>query len=248
MPTPLELYFAPTPNGWKVTIMLEECGLPYRIVPVNLGAGDQFRPEFLRISPNNRMPALIDQDAPGGALSIFESGAILLYLAKKTGQFLPKELHERYAVYQWLFWQVGGLGPMAGQLSHFVNYAPGGPESHEYAHQRYANEYDRLFAVMERSLVNTDYLAGDYSIADIATFPWTIPYKRFGQNMDAYPNVRRWFDAVKARPCVRRGVDVGKDKVTDPTKISKEHRKRMFQQSGASIRAEAEKAKREVAN
>lgn len=248
MSHPLELHFAPTPNGWKITIMLEECELPYRVLPVNLGAGDQFRPEFLRISPNNRMPALVDEDAPGGPLSIFESGAILLYLAEKTGKFLPSDLHDRYDVYQWLFWQVGGLGPMAGQLSHFVNYAPGGPESHEYAHTRYSNEYDRLFAVMERSLMNHEFLAGDYSIADMAAFPWIIPYKRFGQNMDAYPNVRRWFDAVKTRPAVQRGVDVGKDRVTDPAKISEEHRKRMFAQSGASVLAEAEKAAREIAN
>lgn len=246
MSSPLELHFAPTPNGWKVTIMLEECELPYRIRLVNLGAGDQFRPDFLRISPNNRMPALVDEAAKDAPLSVFESGAILLYLAEKTGKFLPIDTHQRYDVYQWLFWQVGGLGPMAGQLSHFVNYAPGGRESHEYAHARYKNEYDRLFAVMERSLARREYLAGDYSIADMAAFPWIIPYKRFGQNMDTYPNVRRWFDAVKARPAVQRGVNVGKDKVTDPAKISEEHRQRMFAQSGASVRAEAEKAEREV--
>ena len=238
----IDLYFAPTPNGWKITVMLEECGLPYRVVPVNLGAGDQFKPEFLRISPNNRMPALVDTDAPGGEIAIFESGAILMYLAEKTGRFLPGNLHDRYAVNQWLFWQVGGFGPMAGQLSHFVNYAPGGPDAHQYSHTRYANEYDRLFAVMERSLSEQEFLAGDYSIADMASFPWALPYKRFGQDMDAYPNVRRWFDAVKTRPGVQRGVNVGKDKVTDPSKISDEHRRRMFQQSGASIRAEAVQA------
>ncbi len=242
----IDLYFAPTPNGWKITIMLEECGLPYRIVPVNLGAGDQFTPEFLRISPNNRMPALVDHDAPGGELSIFESGAILLYLAEKSGKFLPRNQRDRCSVYQWLFWQVSGLGPMAGQLSHFVNYAPGGALAHEYSHTRYAGEYDRLFAVMERSLSDRECLAGEYSIADMASFPWVLPYKRFGQSMDAYPNVRRWFDTLKTRPALQRGVEVGKDKVTDPAKISEAHRKRMFEQSGASVLAEAEKAKRDA--
>ena len=247
MTQPLELYFAPTPNGWKITIMLEECGLPYRIVPVNLRAGDQFQPEFLRISPNNRMPALVDRDAPRDPLSIFESGAILLYLAEKTGKFLPDDQQRRYDVYQWLFWQAGGLGPMAGQLSHFVNYAPGGAESHEYSHTRYANEYDRLFAVMERSLSERDYLAGDYSIADMASFPWVLPYKRFGQNMDAYPGVRRWFDRLKSRPALQRGVEVGKQQVADPSKMTQEQRERMFTQTGASVRDEAEKARRDAA-
>jgi len=244
---PIDLYFAPTPNGWKITIMLEECGLPYRVVPVNLGAGDQFRPEFLRISPNNRMPAIVDGDTPGGEISVFESGAILLYLAEKTGKFLPRNQCDRFSVYQWLFWQVGGLGPMAGQLSHFVNYAPGGPQTHAYSHSRYAGEYDRLFAVMERSLEANEFLAGEYSIADMASFPWVLPYKRFGQNMDAYPNVRRWFDTLKTRPALQRGVEVGKDKVADPSKISEALRKRMFEQSGASVLAEAEKAKRKSA-
>lgn len=244
MTQPLDLYFAPTPNGWKITIMLEECGLPYRIVPVDLGAGDQFQPEFLRISPNNRMPVLVDHTPPDGPLSVFESGAILMYLAEKKGKFVPSGLSKRYDVYQWLFWQVGGLGPMAGQLSHFVNYAPGGPESHEYSHRRYANEYDRLFAVMARSLDHREYLAGDYSIADMATFPWILPYKRFGQDMDAYPSVRRWFDRLKSRPALQRGVEVGKANVTDPSKISDAARERMFAQSGAAIRAQADQAAR----
>ena len=228
----IDLYFAPTPNGWKITIMLEECGLPYNVIPVNLGAGDQFKAEFLKISPNNRMPALVDHET---GLHIFESGAILQYLAEKTGRFMPIDPDGKYAVLQWLFWQVGGLGPMAGQLSHFVNYAPGGPGAHEYAHTRYRNEYDRLFAVMERSLREHEYLAGDYSIADVASWPWVVPYKRFEQDMSAYPNVRRWFDAIKQRPAVRRGMDVGRDQRAAGGEMSEEQRQMMFGQTGASV-------------
>jgi GSH-dependent disulfide-bond oxidoreductase len=236
----LDLYFAPTPNGWKITIMLEECGLPYRLIPVNLNQGDQFKPEFLRISPNNRMPAIVDHDAPGGPLSIFESGAILTYLAERTGRFMPSDLHGRYAVQQWLYWQVGNLGAIAGQLSHFVNYAPGGPDAHAYAHRRFANEYDRLFAVMERSLDHNTYLAGDYSIADMASWPWLVPYKRFAQNMDEYPSVRRWFDAIKERPAVRKAMEVGRDGGTARrTPLTDEQRKLMFAQTGASVREAA---------
>ena len=231
----LDLYFAPTPNGWKITIMLEECGLEYAVKPVNLGNGDQFKPDFLKISPNNRMPAIVDHDAPNGPLSIFESGAILVYLAEKTGRFMPRELHQRFDVLQWLFWQVGGLGPMGGQLSHFVNYAPGGPPQHGYSHTRYANEYDRLFAVMERSLSQHEFLAGDYSIADMASWPWVVPYKRFEQSMDAYPNVRRWFDAIKSRPAVQRGMDVGKALRRPTGDMTEEQRKIMFGQTGASV-------------
>ena len=231
----LDLHFAPTPNGWKITIMLEECGLPYSVKPVNLGKGDQFKPEFLKISPNNRMPAIVDHDAPGGPISIFESGAILIYLAEKAGRLLPSALHERFGVLQWLFWQVGGLGPMAGQLSHFVNYAPGGPPAHAYSHTRYKNEYDRLFAVMERSLRDNEYLAGDYSIADIASWPWVVPYKRFEQSMDDYPNVRRWFDAIKARPAVQRGMDVGKELRRPTGEMTEEQRKLMFGQTGKDV-------------
>jgi GST-like protein len=233
--TVLDLYFAPTPNGWKITIMLEECGLAYAVKPVNLGQGDQFKPEFLKISPNNRMPAIVDHDAPGKPISIFESGAILQYLAEKTGRFMPRELHARFDAMQWLFWQVGGLGPMAGQLSHFVNYAPGGRSQHEYSHTRYANEYDRLFAVMERSLSEREYLAGDYSIADMASWPWVVPYKRFEQSMDAYPNVRRWFDAIKSRPAVRRGMDVGKDLRRPTGEMTDEQRRMMFGQTGVTV-------------
>jgi GST-like protein len=237
----LDLYFAPTPNGWKITIMLEECGLPYRVVPVDLGRGDQFEPAFLALSPNNRMPAIVDHAAPGRPLSIFESGAILAYLAEKTGRFMPAELHARFDVLQWLFWQVGGLGPMAGQLSHFVNYALGGAAEHAYAHTRYKNEYDRLFAVMERVLERKPYLAGDYSIADMATWPWVVPYKRFEQSMDDYPGVRRWFDAIKARPAVQRGMDVGKASRRPTGEMTEEQRRMMFGQTGKSVADAARK-------
>lgn len=228
----IDLYFAPTPNGWKITIMLEECHLPYNVIPMNLGKGDQFDPEFLKLSPNNRMPAIIDHET---GLHIFESGAILQYLAEKTGRFMPIDPDGKYAVLQWLFWQVGGLGPMAGQLSHFVNYAPGGPEAHEYSYTRYKNEYDRLFAVMERSLAEHQYLAGEYSIADMASWPWVVPYKHFQQDMGPYPGVRRWFDAMKHRQGVRRGMDVGRELLRPRGEMSDEQRKLMFGQTGASV-------------
>jgi GSH-dependent disulfide-bond oxidoreductase len=204
---PMDLYFAPTPNAWKVTIMLEECALPYNLVPMNLAEGEQFDPAFLAISPNNRIPALVDHET---GLHIFESGAILQYLAEKTGRFMPIDPDGKYAVLQWLFWQVGGLGPMAGELAHYLRDAPGGPEAHDYACARYREEYNRLFAVMERSLERNGYLAGaHYSIADMAAFPWVAPYKRFAQDMAPYPGVRRWFDVLKHRTGVRRGMDAG---------------------------------------
>lgn len=235
----LDLYYAPTPNGWKVTIMLAECRLPYKLRRVNLARGDQFKEEFLRISPNNRMPALVDHET---GLSLFESGAILIYLAEKTGKFMPTDRANRLAVLQWLFWQVGGLGPMAGQLSHFINYAPGGPEQNEYAHARYKGEYDRLFAVMDRGLQQREYLAGEYSIADMAAFPWVLPYKRFGQSMDDYANLRRWYDSIKDRPEVRAGVEIGKSERMDSGKITEEQRKSLFMQSGSSIKQSIKKA------
>jgi GST-like protein len=229
----IDLWYAPTPNGWKITIMLEECALPYRVHLVDLGAGDQFAPEFLRISPNNRMPAIVDDEADGGPLSIFESGAILLHLAERTGRFLPTDAHARMGVLQWLFWQVGGLGPMAGQLSHFVNYPPGGPAEHGYSHRRYFDEYDRLLGVMQRSLGQREWLAGDdYSIADMAAWPWIVPYKRFEADLDAYPDVRRWFDAVKARPAVRAGMDVGREARRGGGTLTDEQRRVMFGQTG----------------
>lgn len=200
----IDLYYWPTPNGQKISIMLEECGLEYTVKRVDIGAGQQFEPEFLAISPSNRMPAIVDHET---GVSVFESAAILMYLAEKTGRFMPDDLAGRYEVLQWLSWQVANLGPAAGQLSHYVNYAQ---EDVPYAHQRYRNEYDRLLAVMDVRLRNRDFLAGDYSIADMASFPWLIPYRRFGFDLDRFGNVRRWFDTLKQREAVQDGVNLGK--------------------------------------
>ena len=241
----IDLYYAPTPNGWKITIMLEECSLPYRIIPVNLGKGDQFKPEFLAISPNNRMPVIVDDDGPKGEkISVFESGAILLYLGEKTGKFLPSLQIDRIKVLEWLFWQVGGLGPMAGQVSHFVNYAPNFPGDHSYSEKRYKNEYDRLLGVMDNILSEREYLAGDYSVADMASFPWVTAYKRYEVDLNRFKEVRRWFDTMKNRPAVRKGMDVGKDERTFAQKPTKESLKMMFQQDSDSI-AKAAKQKKE---
>jgi len=201
----IDLYYWPTPNGHKISIMLEECGLEYEVKRVDIGAGDQFAPEFLAISPNNRMPAIVDRDT---GQSVFEGGAILLYLAEKCGKFLPGETAARYEALQWLFWQAAGLGPMAGQLSHFVNYARG---DHDYSLKRYANEYDRLLAVMDVRLRDREFLAGDLSIADFASFPWVLPYRRLGNDLDRFTEVRRWFDTLKQRPGVQAGVNLGKN-------------------------------------
>ena len=240
----IDLYYAPTPNGWKITIMLEECSLPYRIIPVNLGKGDQFKPEFLAISPNNRMPVIVDDDGPQGAkISVFESGAILLYLGEKTGKFLPSHQTDRIKVLEWLFWQVGGLGPMAGQVSHFVNYAPNFPGDHSYSEKRYKNEYDRLLGVMDNILSKREYLAGDYSVADMASFPWVTAYKRYEVDLNKFKEVRRWFDTMKNRPAVRKGMDVGKDERTFAQKPTKESLKMMFQQDSDSIARAAEEKK-----
>lgn len=227
----IDLYYWPTPNGWKISIMLEECALPYRVIPVNIGKGDQFKPEFLAISPNNRMPAIVDNDAPEGPVSIFESGAILVYLAEKTGQFMPRDVRGRSEVLQWLFWQVGGLGPMAGQLGHFRNYAP---ETIPYAVDRYAKEYNRLLGVIERRLADREFLAGDYSIADMAAWPWVRGHERLGQSLDEFPRVKRWVDAIAARPAVQKGVEVGAD-LRKNTNLSEDERKVLFGQTAASI-------------
>ena len=242
----IDLYYAPTPNGWKITIMLEECSIPYKVIPVNLGKGDQFKPEFLAISPNNRMPAIIDDEGPSGKkISIFESGAILLYLGEKTGKFLPPDPVEKIKVLEWLFWQVGGLGPMAGQVSHFVNYAPNFPGDHSYSEKRYKNEYDRLLGVMNNVLSERKYLAGDYSIADMASFPWVTAYKRYEIDLNKFKNVRRWFDDLKNRPGVRKGMDVGKGNRTFSQKPTKESLKMMFQQNSESIQEAAQKKEKE---
>ncbi|MEQ8732750.1 glutathione S-transferase N-terminal domain-containing protein, partial [Roseitalea porphyridii] len=188
---PIELHYWPTPNGWKITIMLEELGVPYEVHYVDIGKGDQFKPEFLAFSPNNRMPAIIDRDGPDGSpVSVFESGAILQYLGRKTGKFYPAEERGRIAVEEWLFWQMGGLGPMAGQTHHFRQYAP---EQVPYAIDRYTNEVHRLYGVMNRRLKDHDYLAGDYSIADMAAYPWVRPYKRQGQDLSEFPDLEAWY-------------------------------------------------------
>ncbi|MDX1433776.1 MAG: glutathione S-transferase N-terminal domain-containing protein [Gammaproteobacteria bacterium] len=203
----IDFYYWPTPNGWKVSIMLEECALDYRMIPVDIGAGDQFRPEFLAISPNNRMPAIVDHASGVGALPIFESGAILIHLAEKTGRFMPRDPVGVKETREWLFWQVGNLGPAAGQLSHFVNYAEG---EHAYAHTRFANEYHRCLGVLEERLAGRDYILEEYSICDIAAWPWVLIAKRLGQPLDEFPNVARWRQTIKERPAVQRGVDLGK--------------------------------------
>ena len=217
----IDLYYWPTPNGFKISIMLEECGLPYELKPVHIGKGDQFTPEFLALNPNNRMPVIVDQDAPGGPLSVFESGAILVYLAEKAGRFLPEHTHQRFDVLQWLFWQMAGLGPMAGQAGHFLIYQEG---KHAYATERYTNEYGRLLAVMERRLRDRDFLAGDYSIADMACLPWALPYERLGQGMDELPRVGAWIETLRARPAVQRGLEVGKDLRSDRPPTEEERR------------------------
>ena len=240
----IDLYYAPTPNGWKISIMLEETATPYNVIPVNLGKGDQFKPEFLAISPNNRMPAIVDHECPDGKqVSVFESGAILMYLGEKTGQFFPQTPREKFRVLEWLFWQVGGLGPMAGQVSHFVNYAPNFPGDHSYATERYKNEYDRLLGVMDTVLKKREFLAGDYSIADMAAFPWVLMYKRFGVNLDAFDNLRRWFDSIKNRPAVRKGIDLGKEYRNPSANQSKESLKMMFGQTADSIKKAAKEKK-----
>lgn len=224
----IDLYYWPTPNGRKVAIMLEECALEYEVRRIDIGAGDQFTPAFLAISPNNRVPAITDRTT---GISVFESGAILQYLAEKAGRFLPVALAQRYEVLQWLYWQMANLGPAAGQLSHYVNYAQ---QDVPYAHQRHRDEYDRLLAVMEVRLRTREFLAGDYSIADMACFPWVMPYRRFGFDFDRFPNLRRWFDTLKQREAVQNGVDLGKGWRRDEPR-SERARALMFGQTAATV-------------
>jgi GST-like protein len=206
----IELYTWPTPNGHKIHIMLEETGLPYNVHPIDIGKGDQFEPAFLKISPNNKMPAIVDTDGPDGkALSIFESGAILIYLASRTGKFLPENLRDKWSTLQWLMFQMGGVGPMLGQAHHFIVYAP---QKIIYAIDRYTKEANRLYGVMNRRLSESRYIAcGEYTIADMAIFPWLRSYKNQNVDIEQYPHVKRWFDGINARPAVQRALEVLKD-------------------------------------
>jgi GST-like protein len=230
----IDLHYWPTPNGHKITIFLEEAGVPYKLVPVDIRSGAQFQPAFLAIAPNNRMPAIVDHDPPGGGapITVFESGAILTYLAEKTGQFLPKDLRGRVETLQWLFWQMGGLGPMLGQNHHFSQYAP---EKIPYAIDRYVNETARLYAVLDKRLADRDFVAGAYSIADMASYPWIVPYERQGQKLEDFPNLKRWFETIRARPAVVRAYDKGKDVATTPT-VTEESKKILFGQTAATIK------------
>jgi GST-like protein len=206
----IDLYTWPTPNGWKISIALEEMGLAYRAIPVNLVRGEQFAPDFLRISPNGRIPAIVDHEPADTRepLALFESGAILLYLAEKTGRFLPRDVRGRAEVAQWLMWQVGGLGPMLGQHGHFLLYAP---EQLDYAIARYADEARRLFGVLDRRLEGREHICGAYSIVDMACWPWVVTYKSQQIDLDPFPNLRRWYDALKQRPALRRGYDLHRE-------------------------------------
>lgn len=224
----IELYYWTTPNGLKVSIFLEEAGLPYTVHPVNIAKGAQFEPEFLKISPNNRIPAIIDRaPADGGEpISVFESGTILQYLAEKTGKFLSSDIRVKTETMQWLFWQMGGLGPMLGQNHHFVTYAP---EKIPYAIERYVKETERLYGVLDERLEGREFIAGEYSIADMACYPWIVPYERQQQNLDDFPNIKRWFETIKARDAVQRAYAKDKEISTDST-VTDESRSVLFGQ------------------
>jgi len=221
----IDVFFWPTGNGKKITIMLEEVGLEYRIIPINIGRGDQHTPEFTAISPNNKMPAIIDHDVEGGPITMFESGAILVYLAEKTGKLLPTDTRGRFKVLQWLFWQIGGLGPIAGQAHYYLKYSP---QKHEEGMTRFRNETARLYHVMDRQLGKEEFLAGDYSIADISAWPWVFRHDWQDQDLDDFPNVKRWFAAVGERPAVARGAVVGADLVDRSVQMSDAEKKLLF--------------------
>jgi GSH-dependent disulfide-bond oxidoreductase len=233
----IDLYYWTTPNGHKVTMFLEETGLEYKVHPINIGKGEQFEPDFLRVSPNNRIPAIVDHAPQGGGapISVFESGAILLYLAEKTGRFIPTDIRGRVEVLQWLFWQMGGLGPMAGQNHHFGTYAP---EKIPYAIERYQKETNRLYGVLNKRLADRAFMAGDeYSIADMASYPWIVPHERQGQKLEDFPNLKRWFEAIKARPATVRAYEiVQRVNPQAGVPISDEARKVMFGQTAAVVR------------
>ena len=222
----IDLYTWPTPNGHKVHIFLEETGLEYTVIPVNILTGDQFDPEFLKISPNNKMPAMVDRDGPDGKpYAVFESGAMLLYLAEKTGRFMPTGMADRYTVIQWLMFQMGGIGPMLGQAHHFRLYAP---EKIEYAFNRYTNEASRLYRVVDTRLADAEYLAGDYSIADMATYPWLRYHENQGQKLEDYPHLKRWYDALSARPAVQRGLAVLQEESRSPQQMDQQAKMLLF--------------------
>jgi GSH-dependent disulfide-bond oxidoreductase len=231
----MDLHYWPTPNGHKITIFLEEAGLGYVIHPVNIGAGDQFKPDFLKIAPNNRIPALVDHRPAdqGAPISLFESGAILLYLAEKTGQFLSHDLRQRVVTLQWLFWQMGGLGPMAGQNHHFSQYAP---DKIPYAIERYVKETGRLYGVLDRHLADHEFIADDYSIADMACYPWIVPHERQNQKLDDFKHVKRWFAAIAARPAVVRAYALGETIRSTGVPMSDEEKKILFGQTAAQIK------------
>jgi GSH-dependent disulfide-bond oxidoreductase len=229
----IDLYYWPTPNGHKIAMFLEEAAIPYNILPVNIGKGEQFKPEFLAISPNNRMPAIVDHTPleRGSPISVFESGAILLYLAEKSEKFIPNDARGRVEVLQWLFWQVGGLGPMAGQNHHFSRYAP---EKLPYAIERYVKETNRLYGVLNKRLADREFLAGAYSIADMASYPWVVPYEAQGQRLEEFPHLKRWFEAIKSRPATVTAYEKGAA-LSSSAPMSEEARKVLFGQTAANV-------------
>ena len=229
----IDFYYAPTPNGWKVAIMLEECGLDYHTHLMRLSEGDQFAPEFLAVSPNAKMPAIVDHDVEGEPVSVFESGAILIYLARKAGRFIPEGPLAEKEMLEWLFWQVGNQGPMAGQLSHFVNYAPPGED---YGRERYLGEYDRNLGVLENRLGGRDYILGDYSIADMISFPWAFIAKPLGASLEEFPNVAAWRGRIKDRPAVRRAIDLHKDR-QNRGQATAQNNSVLFNQSAEHLRS-----------
>lgn len=231
----IDLYYWTTPNGHKITLFLEETGLDYTIHPINIGKGEQFAPEFLRIAPNNRIPAIVDH-APkdgGAAISVFESGAILQYLAEKTGQFLSSEIRQRVQTLEWLNWQMGGLGPMAGQNHHFNVYAP---EKIEYAQQRYIKETARLYGVLNKQLAGRDFIIGEYSIADMACYPWIVPHENQGQDLNDFPHLKAWFERIAARPATQRAYEKAKAINTKPSVSDEESRKHLFGQDASTVK------------
>jgi GST-like protein len=230
-----DFYFWTTPNGYKVLLFAEEAGLDYAIKPVNIGRGEQFETNFLKISPNNRIPALVDHSpADGGTpLSVFESGAILLYLADKTGQFIPRDLRSRVQALEWLFWQMGNLGPMAGQNHHFAHYAP---EKLTYAIDRYVNETARLYAVLDKHLRGRDYIAGEYSIADMASYPWVVSHERQGQDLSDFPDLQVWFERIRARPATIRAYEKGRAVNPNKDTVDEESRRFLFGQGRHTVR------------